>query len=594
MLFLSFPSTLFNQTFSDNYAEIVAWWNRRTRRLRRSRLVRSTKERLARHDRGAEAKPRRAAEKRDFVVVFVAGAFLASLNDPTFLRGQASLVTLPAVALSMVVSLVVPALTARAYHVRRYHDAVWRLRALPAGLAIAAGCVVFSRLTNFEPGYLYGIVCGVLFTRKLGKRAQGHVAFLGLCAVLVVGVAAWFAWVPVRSEAMTNPGSIWLGFAEDVLAMVFVGGLVGAFFALLPLRGLAGFNIRRWNRRAWMAMYFVVFAVLVQVLLRPSTRADAPATHAPLIGTVVAFFAAAALSVAFFEHFERKHRTPASEPQSFAEKVRAVVEASRARKDETTDDETEEGASAKADGARRDSRSRSPPGGSRHLGGLNVGVSLTAPRYACGAGPRRDGSARPAFVGFDAVEGLLGAPVGFLRVAACLLGACDRSLRPDADGTVEDLHLSSGERAGAIRVRGRRVVERGLLLVEDVSKHVLGSLAVVEQDLMGVVPVLRAAQLDLTLDEGDLPGRITFGGRRDVVVERLLGSVEPRLIQVGPGLFALCDALGQIGHRLFLVELVLLSGTRGSVAHRSSAPESWWCGPPVSSGAGRPMWNPWA
>ena len=283
--------------------------------------------------------------------MFVAGAFLASLNDPTFLHGQASLVTLPAVALSMVVSLVVPALTARAYHVRRYHDAVWRLRALPAGLAIAAGCVVFSRLTNFEPGYLYGIVCGVLFTRKLGKRAQGHVAFLGLCAVLVVGVAAWFAWVPVRSEAMTNPGSIWLGFAEDVLAMVFVGGLVGAFFALLPLRGLAGFNIRRWNRRAWMAMYFVVFAVLVQVLLRPSTRAGAPATHAPLIGTVVAFFAAAALSVAFFEHFERKHRTPASQPQSFAEKVRAVVEASRARKDETTGDETEEGARAKADGA---------------------------------------------------------------------------------------------------------------------------------------------------------------------------------------------------------------------------------------------------
>ena len=184
--------------------------------------------------------------------------------------------------------------------------------------------------------------------------------------------------------------------------------------------------------------------------------------------------------------------------------------------------------------------------------------------------------------------------MGLLRAAARLLGACERSLRPDADGTVADFRFSGGERAGAIGVRGRRVVERGLLLVEDVSEHVLGSLAVVELDLMGVVPVLRAAQLDLTLDEGDLPGRITFGGRRDVAVERLLGCVEPRLIQVGPGLFALRDALVQIGHRLLLVELVLLSGTRGSVAHRSSSPESWWCGPPVSSGAGRPMWNPWA
>ena len=65
------------------------------------------------------------------------------------------------------------------------------------------------------------------------------------------------------------------------------------------------------------------------------------------------------------------------------------------------------------------------------------------------------------------------------------------------------------------------------MFVEDVSKHVLGSLAVVQLDLMGVVSVLRAAELDLALIERDLPGRITFGGRRDIAVERLLGRVRP-------------------------------------------------------------------
>lgn len=328
-LFLSFPSSLFNQTFFDNYADIVAWWERRTRRLRDAKWLRALRARRQGRRGAATARSEREAERTKFVVVFVAGAVLASLNDPTFLHSLASLVTLPTVALSMLISITVPAVAALLYHRRRYHRAPWRWHSLPAGLAVGAACVLFSRLTGFEPGYLYGVMCSVLFTRKLGKEPTGHVAFLSTLAVLLVAVGAWFAWVPVAGAAAAHSNSVGLGFLEDFLAATFVGGLVGSFFSLIPVKGFAGFKIRLWNPRAWLALYFVVVLALMQVLLRPSTRANAPMSHAPLVGTIAAFLVAALGSVVFFEHFERKRRDAAAKTPSVQQRLHALVAAAR-------------------------------------------------------------------------------------------------------------------------------------------------------------------------------------------------------------------------------------------------------------------------
>jgi hypothetical protein len=262
--------------------------------------------------------------------VFVAGAVLGSFNDPNFDKGSASLVTLCAVALSNLASVTVPAAVALLYHRHRYHRAPRRWHALPAGLLIALACVVFSRLTRFEPGYLYGVVYAVLFTRKLGRNPAGYVAFLSTITWVVTGFVAWFAWVPVAGAAIAHPNSLPLGFLDDFLAMVFISGLVGPVFALIPVRGLAGFKIRQWNNRAWLALYFVVAFAVVQVLLRPSTRVhEASMSHAPLVGTIVAFVVAAGASLAFFEHFESKNAAE-SEPRSLGARLHSLLQAAQA------------------------------------------------------------------------------------------------------------------------------------------------------------------------------------------------------------------------------------------------------------------------
>ena len=111
-----------------------------------------------------------------FILVFVGGVLANAFNDGNFGFSWSSLVTLIAVACSLAIGVTVPALVGGMYHTARHGSSPRKLMALPAGLALAVVMVVFSRLINFEPGYLYGFVCGVLFTRELptNERASGR------------------------------------------------------------------------------------------------------------------------------------------------------------------------------------------------------------------------------------------------------------------------------------------------------------------------------------------------------------------------------------------------------------------------------------
>lgn len=304
VLFLTFPSNMFNLTFQENYAEIRAWWVRRVRALRRRR----------RDAGGTPASPARSwlgTPLLSFIVVVLVGALLASLNDPTFGFRAGSLATYIGTACAITAGVVVTALVTAAYHRRRHGSAPLSLRALPAGLAVAAGCVLVSRLSGFQPGYLYGVICGVVFARELPKHEKGHVVALTTLATLAVALGAWFAWVPINQSATQAGASFGIVALDDFLAAVFVTGLVGSVISLLPLRFLPGWTLKEWRREAWGAIFGIAFLLLVQVMLRPhSSRPSA----APLVTTIVLFVVFGALSVGFREYFARRRRAATGEP----------------------------------------------------------------------------------------------------------------------------------------------------------------------------------------------------------------------------------------------------------------------------------------
>jgi hypothetical protein len=319
-MLLTFPSSLFNETFLDNYADIKKWrrkWFDRVRLKRPDPDPRTEGPAVTERPRS----PRR--DRRVFVLVLLVGALVNSFNDGGFGVSLGSLLTFVSVTLALLAGITVTAAVTGLYHSRSHGKVERRLAAFPMGLAIAVFFVVFSRLIDFEPGYLYGIVCGVLFARELKTKEEGHVAALCVLATMATSVVAWLVWVPVDSVA-SKPGAFFGAvIADDFLAAVFVSGLVGSFFGMIPIRGLPGFTIRRWSWSVWVIGFFLAVFGLFEILLRPGVAGHG---HRPLILSVALFVGFGIASIVFHEHFEnKKRRAEGSSPPRLGERVRLIV-----------------------------------------------------------------------------------------------------------------------------------------------------------------------------------------------------------------------------------------------------------------------------
>ncbi len=294
ILFITFPSQLFNHTFEENYDEIRAIATRRLRwlqRLRREASKASTTMRSA----------------LIFAVVVLVGAVLGGLNDPKFGFNGRSAATYVAVILAILVGVTVSALVNYSYRRMRGRDLQWEFHALPAGLAVAAACVLVSRLSAFQPGYLYGIIAGIAFGGTLAKNEAGQSVALGSITSLVIAVLAWLAWVPVHGAAAQPTAGFVTVVASDLLASLFIGGLVGSVIGLLPLRFLPGGTLVAWSRAAWGVMFGIAVFGLLEVELRPQSTAAHPG-KAPIVTAIVLFVLFGGLSVGLRAYFARRKR----------------------------------------------------------------------------------------------------------------------------------------------------------------------------------------------------------------------------------------------------------------------------------------------
>jgi alpha-tubulin suppressor-like RCC1 family protein len=336
-LLLTFPAEIFNATFDQNYEEIRDSFKKRATDLR-TRLHLTAKKAHETHETAAETtaaeetKEKAEAEGRRglaFVVVLAFGGILGCLNDPGFGFSGKSAITYIGVLLAMVIGVAIPAGVAAVYHRRRHGSAPAQLRALPLGLLIAALCVLMSRLTGFQPGYLYGVVCGIVFSRSLPTNERGHIAALCAYTMLAVSFAAWFAWVPVNHGVARSGGATPLLLLDDLLASLFVSGLVGTALGMLPLRFLAGGAVKAWHRGAWAVTFVVSLFAVVQIMLLPhGHRAGA----VPLVTTIVLFVIFGVVSLWFRDHWEAKAREREGKPEpSWRKRLRESLRPARSR-----------------------------------------------------------------------------------------------------------------------------------------------------------------------------------------------------------------------------------------------------------------------
>jgi hypothetical protein len=290
-LLLAFPAELFNHTFEENYDEITAFLKRR---LRRSRRV------------AAWTGKHLDAPKRPVgvVVLLLAGAYLGALLDPSFGINRRSLESCLGILLATGGSIALSAFVASTYRRRRQKSHVLSLRALPLGLVIGGACVLVSRLTSFEPGYLYGIVAGAVFVEELTEREEAHTAALTVLATLGAATVSWVLWDVVNRSATHAGADFALVVLDDLLAAVVAAGLTGTVISLLPLRFLPGGRIASWHRGAWGAVFVTAVFGLVSVLLWPNR--DGHSGAAPVVTMALLFVGFGGISVGFWRFFERR------------------------------------------------------------------------------------------------------------------------------------------------------------------------------------------------------------------------------------------------------------------------------------------------
>ena len=310
VLFITFPAQLFNHTFDENYAEIREFWKRRLGPLERLRRLLTEDDadgspKLAPGDTPESAGGRLRQATAAALVVLV-GGLLGGLLDPHFGLDRPSLLTFAAVVGSTVFGIALSGAVGYAYRKERSLEASLHLRALPAGLLIAVACVVVSRVADFEPGYLYGLVCAIAFSGTLGKREEGHTVSLAVAATVGVAIAAWGALVPLGRLA-SHPHEAWpLVIGADLAATLFTGGIVGSMIGSIPLTFLPGGKIAAWHRGAWALVFGSVTFLFCELILRPG-KGGHPGNGSP--ATVVVLFAVfGAGSVAFYWYFARKEK----------------------------------------------------------------------------------------------------------------------------------------------------------------------------------------------------------------------------------------------------------------------------------------------
>ena len=291
LLLAAFPGQLLNKTWEENHLEIEGWFARGGRALGRLRDA------LARFWR-----------RRTGIVIFVIiSAALYGFLSPDFGLSGESLAALVGIVVGLAIVIATFELPLLITH-RRLRQDRGRLRVLPLTIVIALVCVLVSRLADFQPGYLYGVVASYAFLGALDLRdeARAHVA-TGVW-MLLMSLAAWFALPLVATSLAATPLlNLAVGAA---LATIFVGGLEGLLFELVPLRFLRGERVYKWRRSVWFVLFMAAAFSFAYILLNPATGFLGSTRISPLVPAVILFVTFGVASVLFWAYF--RFRGPAT------------------------------------------------------------------------------------------------------------------------------------------------------------------------------------------------------------------------------------------------------------------------------------------
>jgi hypothetical protein len=265
VLLVAFPTHLLNTAVEHGTGRLGTWWRGR--------------------------RPERQGKRQSGWPIAAAGVLAASIIssfvNPDFGLNAATV----RVFLSILVSFVLEAVASWfivIWLVRRvYPGAKASFNFAPLSLLIVLAAVVFTRVTGFQPGIVFGLVAGVTFGSVLATSGRAKATLVGLGYGFGLAIIAWLGYGAL--EGATGP---LLVFIRETLSSIAIGGIAALPIALVPLRGLLGYEVFRWKRWAWVLSYLVGLLGFFLILMpRPFSWAEVPLS----IGVWVAIYLAYAI-----------------------------------------------------------------------------------------------------------------------------------------------------------------------------------------------------------------------------------------------------------------------------------------------------------
>jgi hypothetical protein len=187
---------------------------------------------------------------------------------------------------------------------KRLLSADGAMRLFPIGVLVAALCVLLSRIDGFQPGIIYGFIASAVLLGETepNEEQNGKIIFYPVLALLGLCVLAWFLISPLRNFANDN-GGWWAALPETIAVGVFVGGLEGTFFQMIPLRYLDGHKIWSWNKAAWVLVAGAAAFLFWDALLRDQSSSMSTVSHGTPAVAIVAMVICFVISVSFYAFF---------------------------------------------------------------------------------------------------------------------------------------------------------------------------------------------------------------------------------------------------------------------------------------------------
>ncbi len=256
VLLIALPSHLLNTATEAGSDRVSEWWTA-TRARARAAMPRDAAS--AARGQKAEAPPPEPVNFAGWPIAaagVLAASLISSFIDPSFGFNAASIRVFGSILLSFLLDAVLGWFLLILFVRRANPNATAHFRFAPASLIVVVIAVLFTRLTGFQPGIVFGLVAGVVFGAVIATTEKARLAMISLGYSFVLAVVGWIGYSAISSAAGTHPAA-GLVFLQETLSAMAIGGIAALPIALVPLRGLAGHEIWRWNRWVWAGTYAV-------------------------------------------------------------------------------------------------------------------------------------------------------------------------------------------------------------------------------------------------------------------------------------------------------------------------------------------------